>query len=1084
MSNSFRKVLARIAVVCAFTTTVALAQDISVTKLAPQFASSGSDVGFQVTIANVGASAANGVSLTDAIPAGMTFVSTTQTSGPAFNCTNPPVGSGGTITCTIATLAAGASAGFQFLVNIPGATPPGVVFSNTATGAATPPDGNPGNDSSTATTTSTDPGADLAVTKTGPDTANAGTDVPYNVTLTNLGPDAAASVSLEDPVPPGMTFVSATQNSGPAFVCVDNQGIVTCSTATMLVGQTATFTFVFNIPLMTPPGTTFVNIATGSATNPDPNPENNSGVATTSTPPPPQADLGISKTGPASAPPNGNVAFSIVINNSGPDTADNVNWQDTLPGDLEFVSLVLNSGPVMACTTPAPGSGGTVNCSIATYAAGTTSSYTLTVHVPGSASSGTTYSNTATVTTSTQDPNGENNTSVASFTISSVDVSIVKTGPPTANAGTNVTYPITVSNAGPDIATNVIWTDPVPAGTTFVSLTQTGGPSASCTTPASGSTGTINCSILVFGLATMTFDLVLNTGTAVTINNTATVTTDNFDTNGANDTSTATTTVTQDANLAVTKTGPASVTAGNSITYTVTATNNGPSNATNVTLSDTLPPNTTFVSNTQNGGPGFSCTNPPSGGTGTINCTIATLAPGATATFTFVFNVSPAATGSIGNTANLSSSTPDSTPGNNTATANTNVTQSADVGVTKTGPPATAAGTTITYTVTATNSGPSNAATVTLTDVLPANTTFASNTQNSGPTFNCTNPPAGTAGTITCTIASFPAGTPATFTFVFNVSPAATGSINNTATISAASDSTPGNNSSSTSATTSQSADLTIVKAGPAAVTAGSNITYTITAANAGPANAANVTITDTLPANTTFVSNTQTGGPTFACSNPAVGAAGTITCTLASFAAGANATFAFVVNVPPSATGTVNNTASISSTTADPTPGNGSSNAGAVIDPGPTDLAIVKTANGTSFPQGSNVTYTLLVTNNGPGTAAGTTVTDILPPGTTLISANSTQGSCTGTATVTCNVGILAPSATATITLVVRLPVISGSVSNTATVTAVNSETSPANNASTAAVDVSPAIPTLSELALAALAILLGAAAMLAIRR
>jgi large repetitive protein len=1206
------RVFRRIAIACALFASTAAAQDIAVTKSVdpPAQFTPGSDVPFNVFITNLGPGAANGVSLTDVIPAGMTFTSVAQLSGPTFTCTTPPPNTGGTVTCTIATLNAGAGASFIFLFRVPAAAVAGQEFQNTAVGASTPPDGNPQNDTSSATITVVANGADIAVTKTGPPIANAGQNVTYDVTISNAGPDTATSVTLTDAIPPGMTFVSFTQLTGLAFNCpvpAQPGDPIVCTQAAMLPGTSAQFQFEFQIDPQAAPGTSFTNVATGDSAETDPNEENNQGVAVTSTPPPPSADLGITKTAPSAAAANTNVPFTITVTNNGPDPAQNLAVTDVLPGDSTFVSLS-QSGTTLNCTTPAVGAGGTVTCTALTYAALSTTTLTLTVHVPPATPSGTQYTNTATVVASASDPNEDNNIATATVTISAVDLSVTKTTPATANAGTNVTYTITVSNAGPDAAFFVELTDPLPAGTTLVSFNQTSGPAAACSAPAVGTNGTVVCNFEILGnLQSATFDLTINTGRSpATMTNTASVTTDSADTNPNNNSVTVMSAVTQLADLVVVKNGPATGTPGTNAAYTVSLTNNGPSVAMNVALNDATPVNTTFVSAAQNSGPLFACTTPGFGATGNINCTIPSLQPGASATFTFVFNISPGATSSITNTASAMSATTDPAGGNSSSSVTTFLTQSADLAVTKSGPPNAVAGNTVTYTVTATNSGPSFASTVTLSDNVPANTTFASNAQTSGPAFNCTTPAVGATGAITCTIASFPTGSPAVFAFTFNVLPGATGSVSNTATISAAADSIPGNNSStavtplnqsanigiaksgpttatagtnvtytvtasnlgpsaaanvtvtdnapasttfvsvtqtsgptfnctgvnctiatfaagatatfdyvfavssaatgtinntatiasttpdpvpgnnsaSASTTVLQSADLSILKSGPAAITAGQNITYTVAASNAGPSSASNVTITDVLPANTTFVSATQTSGPAFNCTTPSAGAAGTITCTIATFAAGATASFNFVVQIAPAATGIISNTASISSTTADPTPGNAASGSAAVIDPGPTDVSIVKTASPTTAPQGDTATYTLTVTNNGPGTATGTTVTDVLPAGTMLLSVNTSQGTCSGTTTVICNVGILAPAANATIAILVRLPQTVGPLSNTATVTTANVETAPANNTSTAVLDIAAPIPTASEWGLMLMALMIAAVAVLRARQ
>ena len=318
------------------------------------------------------------------------------------------------------------------------------------------------------------------------------------------------------------------------------------------------------------------------------------------------------------------------------------------------------------------------------------------------------------------------------------------------------------------------------------------------------------------------------------------------------------------ADVSVVKSGSASVAAGSTVTYTVVVTNGGPSDASSVSLTDTLPPNTTFASLNQTTGPIFTCNTPAPGGTGTITCTIATLASGASATFSIVLNVSPSATGSLSNTANVGSTTSDPNGANNMSTKNTTVAASADVSVTKSGPASVPAGSTVTYTVTVTNAGPSTATTVSLTDTLPPNTTFASLNQTVGPSFVCITPGPGGTGTITCTIATLASGASATFTIVLNVSLSATSPLTNTANVSATSaDPNTGNNTSATTATV-VSADLSVVKSGPDSVTAGSTVTYTVVVSNGGPSDASTVSLTDTLPPNTTFASLNQTTGPSF----------------------------------------------------------------------------------------------------------------------------------------------------------------------------------------------------------------------------
>jgi uncharacterized repeat protein (TIGR01451 family) len=198
--------------------------------------------------------------------------------------------------------------------------------------------------------------------------------------------------------------------------------------------------------------------------------------------------------------------------------------------------------------------------------------------------------------------------------------------------------------------------------------------------------------------------------------------------------------------------------------------------------------------------PGFTRTDStPVGGTGTLTATAPTLMSGVTAIFTLVVKASASdANGStISNTASVSSSTADPNTANNSSTVNSTVATAAGLVVNKTGPSTVIINTDVTYTITLTNTGPSDAQNVNLTDVVPAGTTFVSESQTSGPAFALGTPPAGSGGTVSDSIATFASGASATFILVVHASPSdINGStIVNTATVSSS--------TSSTSATTS-----------------------------------------------------------------------------------------------------------------------------------------------------------------------------------------------------------------------------------------------------------------------------------------
>jgi uncharacterized repeat protein (TIGR01451 family) len=731
------------------------------------------------------------------------------------------------------------------------------------------------------------PGTDLMVTKTGPAEAAAGSDVTYTVTVTNISSVDAPDVTLTDPVPADMTFVSAT---GPApFTCALVTTSVVCDGGSLAAGASATFTIVLNIDSDAAPGTTFTNQATATVTEiVDEDEENNTGVAVTTTPFPPTADLAVTKSAPPSAGPDTDVTFSIVLTNAGPSAATTVVLTDNLPAPLTFVSFTQISGPTFSC--------GTSSCTIASLPAGATATFELTGHVPAGTQAGTEITNTATVT-SDDDPNDENDSSSTTVVVASADVSVVKSGPGSVTAGTNVSYTITVTNNGPDTALGITLTDLIPAGTTFVSLTPVSGPQGTCTAD-------VYCSFdsLISGQSSQ-YTLVVRAGDTTSITNTATVTAQSYDPDPADNSSSVTTTVTPEADLAVSKTGAAAVTAGTNITWTVTLSNAGPSTAQNVTLTDTLPAGTTFVSVAQTSGPAFSCGQ----AAGVVTCTRSTFAPLASATFDITTTVALTTTGSVTNTASSTTATNDQNTANNSAIAVTTVNVApADVSIVKTADAASYfIGATAVYTLVATNNGPGAAQNVVVTDVLPAGVTLVSAPGCTGTT------------TLTCPAGTLAASATATFTITVTV-PSAPATLTNTAQVSST---TPDPNTANNTSTLQVSvgippADLSITKTANAPeLFVGSTVVYTVSVLNNGPGPAENVVVTDVLPAGVTLVSAPGCTGTT------------TLTCNAGTLAAGASATFTITVTLP-STPGTVTNTATVATTTTDPAGGNNSSSA------------------------------------------------------------------------------------------------------------------------------------------------------------
>jgi uncharacterized repeat protein (TIGR01451 family) len=241
-------------------------------------------------------------------------------------------------------------------------------------------------------------------------------------------------------------------------------------------------------------------------------------------------DVSVTKAGPATAATNGSIAYTITVTNNGPNAADAVQLDDLLPPGTTFNALLFPAG--WNCTTPASGAPGTVTCTLAAMPVGN-AIFTLTVNAPATP---TTVSNTATVSSPSDSTPGGNTTPPVVTIVSDVaDLEIEKTGPATVVSGGQITYTIAVTNNGPNAATNVVVTDVLPAGVSFVSATPTQG---SCSLLAA----TVTCNLgTLANIATATISLVVNVNApdGTSIVNTASADSDETDPSPANATDTA-----------------------------------------------------------------------------------------------------------------------------------------------------------------------------------------------------------------------------------------------------------------------------------------------------------------------------------------------------------------------------------------------------------------------------------------------------------------------------------------------------------------------------------------------------------------
>ncbi len=600
------------------------------------------------------------------------------------------------------------------------------------------------------------------------------------------------------------------------------------------------------------------------------------------------------------------------------------------------------------------------------------------------------------------------------------------------NPGDVIEYTITLSNPSGQAAT-VSFNDPRPANTTLVagSVVAPGGSTINTGSSASDTAVSISgIAIPASSSVTVKFRvLVPDPAGGTSISNQGTVTrgtfnilTDDPAVGGAADVTT--TPVVSTADLSITKTdGVTSKVPGTNKTYTIVVTNAGPNAVTGARVADTFPAiftGVTFTTSATGGATGFA------NGSGNIN-QVVNMPSGSTITYVVSGNISASATGTLVNTATVTApgTVSDPTPGNNSATDTDTLTPQADLAVTKTdAPDPVIAGNNVTYTISLTNNGASDARTVSLSDALPVGTTFVSATEIGGPAFAMTTPAVGGTGTFTATNSTLAAGASATFTLVAHVNAsAASGSlISNTATATTATtDPTPGNNSATATTTINTLADLSITQTdAPDPVIAGNDVIYTIDFANNGASDARNVSLSDPLPAGTRFVSATAPAGWTIAA--PAFFGTGTVTFTKTTAASGESGTFQIHVNTAGSVAGTtLTNTVSVSSSTTDPNPANDSATATTATNS--TDLRLFETNHPGSTTPGSTFTYNLLPVNVGNGPATGVVLTETLPVGTFFVAGENPGWTQIGaTNQYTFGVGDLAPGASRAATFTVHV--------------------------------------------------------------
>jgi uncharacterized repeat protein (TIGR01451 family) len=326
--------------------------------------------------------------------------------------------------------------------------------------------------------------ADLHLTKTVNKEAPAvGTQVVWTLTVTNKGPDTAWNTVVKDELPEGLSFVSASADGFDATKGQWNVGH-------LKNGETAQVEIVTHVDSAS--GTDYVNRAIASSSTADENPDNNTALASidpveapivkpskpnteecepvfvcgcccdSEKPPEHGADLQIQKWVGNPTPDYGSeVVWTLVVENLGPEDAENVVVNDMLPGGLEYIAGSATMGEF-------DNSLGIWD--IGDLASGSSAVLQITTIATDAEFA---QVNIAMVSSETEDSDFSNNIDHASIEAVGADLVIEKSVSDTApNLGDTVTWTIDVVNKGPDTAEKVIVSDTLPDGVTFLTASS------------------------------------------------------------------------------------------------------------------------------------------------------------------------------------------------------------------------------------------------------------------------------------------------------------------------------------------------------------------------------------------------------------------------------------------------------------------------------------------------------------------------------------------------------------------------------------------------------------------------------------
>ncbi len=862
--------------------------------------------------------------------------------------------------------------------------------------------------------------ADLQISKNdGGVTVAAGDTITYTIVFNNSSGAGASNVVLTETVPANSTFRPEASTAG--WNCTPNndaENICTLSIGDVAGGNGGQVDFAVKIDKPLAAGVTHISniVEIGEdGTGSDPNPGNNFGADIT---PLALPDLQVKKDdGGMTVAAGGVITYTINFTNVSDVDAGGVVLTETVPANTIFRPDI--NSPDWSCV-PDNTEGSTCTKSIGSVLGNGGDQIDFAVQansqLPANLIEIVNWVAIGDDGANGSDNNAADNSDTDNTPIVRPDLQISKSdGETTAVPGEIIVYTLVYTNAGTSSASGVIITDTVPENTTFNPGASSFGWFCSPDNNA-GSICTFDAGDVSSGRGGGEIDFAIEVDTSLAasvseIINTAEIGGDSAsaDPNPSDNSDTDTTPIGV-ADLFLTKSvDDSSPFVGDTIDFTIRVMNDGPGDATNVSVLDPMPDGYDYIQDNGNGA--YDNTSGV--------WTIANVLKGDSTSLSIVAEV--LATGTYTNYAQVAASDQldlDSTPGDNSHgdddddTASILPKPSADLELIKLDSPnPVIAGELLTYTLIITNHGPSAVQGIVVTDTLPLESVIF---ESASDVCDFTYPQP-----VSCALVDeLVAGASVELSIVVLVKPLVTGLLTNEAEVGISGqqiDRDPENNNKTVFTSVVRQGDLLLSKEdGIDPVVAGNYLTYTVSISNAGPSGVTDVVLVDTLPSEVAFISATTSQGE---CDEND----GVLTCTLGDFAALDKVDVEYVVHVGSATTpGPIYNEAIVD--------GDGANQGIAIEDTlvkSEADLSFTKTVNSNQVTSGDNLTYTLEVVNDGPSMAGDVQIWDDLPQGTSIISTTVSDGNCKEDGTFSCDLGDLAVKDQATITIVVRVDLV-----------------------------------------------------------